>query len=135
MDQIAAPVPAKEGAGGWLSGSLSEGEVGQLRAHVEGMVKAEKYTDPPAVAPALQREAPAPHATKFAAELEQKREDQLKQLRCKLQKCMRDGTFKAVLSSGRRPTKLKAAQRRQKKRQEGGDRAGARAAREQHVRR
>ena len=28
---------------------------------------------------------------------------------------MQDGTFKAVLSSGRRPTKLKAAQRRQKK--------------------
>ena len=66
VDQIAAPVPAKEGAGGWLSGSLSEEEAGQLRAHVEGMVKAEKYTDPPAVAPALQREAPAPHATKFA---------------------------------------------------------------------
>ena len=111
VDQVKAPVPARVGGGGWLSGTLDEAAVGQLRAHVEEMIKGERYKEPPAVPLPLQEEAAAPHASNFAKQLHRERGEQLEQLREKLHKCMEDGTFKAVLGSGRRPKELKAVRR------------------------
>ena len=118
VDQVKEPVPKKQGGGGWLSGPLAEADVAQLRAHVEAMVCAETYKKPKAIeVPALRREPAAPHATKYAKTLEGEREAKLEVLREKLQKCMADGSFKAVLRSARRPKQLKALKRQQKARE------------------
>ena len=84
----------------WLSGPLAEAGVAQLRAHREARVCADTYKKPKAIeVPALRREPAAPHATKYAKALEVEREAKLQVLREKLQDCMADGSFKAVLRS------------------------------------
>ena len=100
VGQVKEPVPKKQGGGGWLSGPLAEAGVAQLRAHVDAMVCAETHKKPKAIeVPALRREPAAPHATKYAKALEVEREAKLQVLREKLQDCMADGSFKAVLRS------------------------------------
>ena len=44
VDGVNHPIPSR--TGGWLSGSLSQELVLQLRVHVEKMIKDEKYTKP-----------------------------------------------------------------------------------------
>ena len=114
VDSIKDPIPKR--TGGWLSGSLSEADVAEFRKHVEKMVKEEKYTKPPAIVPALQSEAAAPYASVFAQAGEKAREEKLKKLRDLLATCMKDGSFKTLLSSKTVPKKLKALKRRDNRR-------------------
>lgn len=116
VDGTTEPIPKRKG--GWLSGSLEASQVEQLKAHVEVMVKEEKYTKPPAIVPALRAEPTAPHLSTFAQELGVEREKKLEKLRGLLQKCMADGSFKTYLRSKKAPAKLKAPARlRQQKQQ------------------
>jgi hypothetical protein len=74
------------------------------------MVKDEKYSKPPQIAvPALQAQPRSSYAHKFALALEEAKEHELDTKRERLRLVMEDGSFKALLSSTRRPNKLKAA--------------------------
>ena len=113
VDSIKQPIPKRTGGGGWLSGTLTEGEVAKFRGHVEAMVKNEKYAKPPVIVPALQFEGSPSYAGKFAKQLEEARKADLQKIRGRLAQCMVDGSFKAVLGSTKRPKKLKAIKRSQ----------------------
>ena len=73
------------------------------------MVKKEKYKKPPALAvPVLKDRDEQSYHTKFAAQLEEAKKVRMEDMRAKLSSMMEDGSFKAFLSSSRKPRGLKA---------------------------
>ena len=111
VDDITDPISKR--VGGWLSGKLSPELVIELRGHVGKMVKEEKFTTPPSIVPALQSESTPAYLSKFASQLSVEREAELVKLRMQLDKCLADGSFKALISSNKAPKALKAKKRRQ----------------------